>query len=230
MDISRCEIKLGVVFRDRSLLLQALVHGSYINENHGNQSASNERMEFLGDAVLGMVMAEKLYESLPSKAEGTLTGVRASLVRRESLATAARELGLGECILMGHGEEATGGRNKDRNLADAFEAVVGAIYLDQGHAVARAFVLRHLGAQLDSVLLNGSLPNYKALLQECLQARDDPLPRYQLASTGPDHNKRFTAVVLLHGEAIGEGTGHSKKAAETAAARCALAALRSREG
>ncbi len=229
MDISKCEIKLGVVFRDRSLLLQALVHGSYINENHGNQSASNERMEFLGDAVLGMVMAEKLYASLPSKAEGTLTGVRASLVRRESLATAARALALGECIVMGHGEEATGGRDKDRNLADAFEAVVGAIYLDQGHPVARAFVLRHLGPQLDSVLLNGSLPNYKALLQECLQARDDPLPRYQLASTGPDHNKRFTAVVLLHGEAIGEGTGHSKKAAETAAARCALAALHSRE-
>jgi ribonuclease-3 len=162
MDVSKCEFKLGVVFRDRSLLLQALVHGSYINENQGNQSASNERMEFLGDAVLGMVMAEKLYASLPSKAEGTLTGVRASLVRRESLATAARALALGECILMGHGEEATGGQDKDRNLADAFEAVVGAIYLDQGLAVARAFVLRHLGAQLDGVLLNGSLPNYNS--------------------------------------------------------------------
>ena len=229
MDISKCEVKLGVVFRDRSLLLQALVHRSYINEDQGNQSASNERMEFLGDAVLDMAIAEKLYTSLPSEAEGTLTGMRASLVRRESLARAARVLALGECLLLGHGEEATGGRDKDRNLADAFEAVVGAIYLDQGYPVARSFVLRHLGTQIATVLLNGSPPNYKALLQECLQARDDPLPRYQLVSAGPDHDKQFTAVVLLHGEAIGEGTGHNKKAAETAAARCAWAALRSRE-
>lgn len=229
MDIGKCEVKLGVVFHDRSLLLQALVHGSYINENHGNQSASNERMEFLGDAVLDMAVAEKLYASLPSEAEGTLTDMRASLVRRESLAKAARSLALGECLRLGRGEETTGGRDKDRNLADAFEAVVGAVYLDQGYLVARSFVLRHLGPQLDNALLKGSPPNYKALLQECLQARDDPLPRYRLVSTGPDHNKRFTAVVLLHGEAIGEGAGRSKKTAETAAARCAWAALCSRE-
>jgi ribonuclease-3 len=229
MDIDKCEVKLGVVFRDKSLLLQALVHGSYINETHGNQSDSNERMEFLGDAVLGMVMAEKLYASLPSEAEGTLTSVRASVVRRESLARAARSLALGECLLLGRGEEATGGRDKDRNLAGAFEAVVGAIHLDQGYPVARTFVLRHLGTQLDDALLSGSPPNYKALLQECLQNRDEPLPQYQLVSTGPAHNKRFTAVVFLRGEAIGQGTGHSKKTAETAAAQCAWAALRSRE-
>ncbi|MBN1857073.1 MAG: ribonuclease III [Dehalococcoidia bacterium] len=229
-DISSCQERLGLEFKNPRLLEQALVHGSYINETQGTQVQSNERMEFLGDAVVGLVVGEELYTRLPYELEGTLTAMRAGLVRRETLAKAGRRLGLGEYLRLGKGEEASGGRDKDRNLADAFEAVTGAVYLDQGYPKATAFVLRHLQPYIDTALQTGTAPNYKALLQESLQAGDHPLPIYRVVSAvGPDHDKHFTASVSVDGETMGHGSGHTKKLAETAAAREAWTLLRSRE-
>jgi ribonuclease-3 len=223
------ESRLGVVFRDRALLELALVHGSHINETQDVQTASNERLEFLGDAVLGLVIAEALYREMPD-AEGPLTATRSALVRRETLAAVARDLGLGTHLQLGRGEAASGGRQKEKNLADAFEAVVAAVYLDQGYPVARAFVLRHLQSRMQESRAHGATPNYKALLQEHLQSKNQPIPRYRVVSAiGPDHEKEFTAEALLHDTILGRGTGRSRKAAETAAASSALAQLRMRE-
>ena len=229
MDIGECEHRIGVVFRDPSLLEQALVHSSFLNESAHTNDGCNERLEFLGDAVLGMVVAEHLYERHPKYQEGRLTSLRSTIVRRESLAATAREMGLGDCLLLGKGELASGGRSKEKNLADVFEAIIGALYLDQGIAVAAPFVLRHLGLlQLESEANDWC--NYKALLQETLQARNDSLPRYRtVMAVGPDHDKEFTVEVLLDGQPIGHGMGRSKKAAEFAAAHNALELLRSRE-
>ncbi|MCK5212980.1 MAG: ribonuclease III, partial [Dehalococcoidia bacterium] len=171
-DLTEFQKKLGLQFQDQLLLEQALVHGSYINETQGTQLQNNERMEFLGDAVLGLAIAEELYANLPSELEGTLTAMRAGLVRRETLADAGKQLGLGESLRLGKGEEASGGRRKERNIADAFEAIIGSVYLDQGYPVALEFVLRHLRPYIDAALQTGTAPNYKALLQECLQAED----------------------------------------------------------
>jgi len=230
MDTTDCERRLAVVFRDRALLEEALIHSSHVNETLAAEAVCNERLEFLGDAVLGMVVAERLYNELPQSQEGRLTSLRSAMVRRESLAAAARQLGLGECLLLGKGEESSGGRTKDKNLADAFEAVVGALYLDQGLHVAASFVIRHL-AHVEPENSKGDwTTNYKALLQEKLQARNDSLPKYKtVMALGPDHDKEFTVEVLLDGEPIGRGTGRSKKTAEFAAARNALNLLRSRE-
>jgi len=230
MDTTECERRLGVVFRDRALLQEAFIHSSYVNETLEAEPICNERLEFLGDAVLGMVVAERLYEELPQSQEGKLTSIRSAMVRRESLAAAASRLGLGQCLLLGKGEESSGGRTKSKNLADVFEAVIGALYLDQGLAVAAAFVARHLAQpELDSSGKDWST-NYKALLQETTQARHHSLPKYRtVMALGPDHDKEFTVEVLLDGEPIGRGVGRSKKIAEFAAARDALELLQSRE-
>ena len=230
MSGTQIESRLGVTFRDRTRLDLALVHGSHLNEAQSLHTESNERLEFLGDAILGMVIAEALYHELPDAGEGTLTATRSALVRRETLADVARELGLGAYLQLGRGEAASGGRQKERNLADTFEAVVGAIYLDQGYAVAQAFVLHHLGPRLQDLRTHGAAPNHKAMLQESLQARNEPLPRYRVVSAiGPDHEKVFTAEALLHDTILGRGTGRSRKAAETAAARAALEQLHTKE-
>ena len=224
------ESRIGVVFRNRALLELALVHGSQINESQDVQTASNERLEFLGDAVLGMVVAEALYQEMPDAGEGLLTATRSALVRRETLAEVARDLGLGAYLQLGRGEAASGGREKEKNLADAFEAVVAAVYLDQGYPAARAFVLRHLQPKMQESRAHGTTPNYKAMLQEHLQSKNQPVPRYRVVSAiGPDHEKEFTAEALLHDTILGRGTGRSRKAAETAAASSALAQLRMRE-
>jgi ribonuclease-3 len=229
-DVGECEHRLGVVFRDASLLEQALTHSSYLNESADTSGSCNERLEFLGDAVLGMVVAERLYASNPDYQEGRLTSLRSMIVRRESLATTARKLGLGDCLRLGRGEEASGGRTKDKNLADAFEAIIGALYLDQGLEVAASFLLRHLGLLSPGPEARDWTKNYKALLQEALQARNDSLPRYStVMAVGPDHDKEFTVEVLLDGQPIGRGSGRSKKMAEFAAARNALELLRTRE-
>jgi len=229
-DIEQCEKKLGLTFANRALLEQALVHGSLVNESGVSDMSSNERLEFLGDAVLGLVMADELYTTRPTDPEGRLTNLRAAVVRRQTLATVAASLDLGDCLKLGKGEEATGGRSKASNLANALEAVIGAAYLDQGYDAARALVLRHLGPQLELALHDEYATNYKALLQEYLQARDEPLPRYHTIGTeGPDHSKQFTVEVLLRGESIGEGTGRTKKSAETAAARSAWTRLHQKE-
>jgi len=224
------ENRLGVVFRNRALLDLALVHGSRVNEAQDIRTASNERLEFLGDAVLGMVVAEALYHERPDAGEGILTATRSALVRRETLAEVARSLGLGAFLQFGRGEAASGGRDKDRNLADALEAVVAAVYLDQGYDAARAFILRHLQPKLQAAHTHGTTPNYKAMLQEHLQANNQPVPRYRVVSAiGPDHEREFTAEALLHDTILGRGTGRSRKAAETAAACAALEQLHTKE-
>lgn len=228
-DAEACEAKLGITFNDRSLLEQAFIHGSYVNESGEDDTSSNERLEFLGDAVIGLVTADELYATRPDDPEGNLTTLRAAVVRKETLATVARELGLGDCLRLGKGEEATGGRSKASNLANVYEAVVGAAYLDQGYEAVRSLVLGHLSGHLKGAV-QGLSANYKAMLQEYLQAHEQPLPRYRtIATEGPAHKKQFTVEVLLNGEPIGKGAGYTKKSAETAAAHSAWKQLKEKE-
>jgi len=229
-DTETCEDRLGLAFNNRCLLEQAFIHSSYVNESESSGVSSNERLEFLGDAVLGLVIADELYRTRPSDHEGKLTHVRAAVVRKHTLATVARDLGLGDFLRLGKGEEATGGRSKASNLANVFEAVIGAAYLDQGLEAARSVVLRHLSRHLKQALDSEFPANYKALLQEYLQAHNEPLPKYRtIAVEGPDHKKHFTVEVLLRGEPAGRGEGYTKKSAETAAARSAWKRLKQKE-
>jgi ribonuclease-3 len=231
IDWKDCQKKLGLSFRRESLLEQAFVHLSYLNENPGFAQPSNERLEFLGDAILNFIVAEKLYEDFPKLPEGELTEIRASLVCRDILAELASSLKLGDWLLLGRGEEANGGRAKASNLANAMEALIGALYLDQGLARARKFVLRQLKSELEKIKAGQTTPNYKALVQELVQGQKRPTPVYRLVeATGPDHSKQFTAEILVEGKALGRGTGRSKKVAESQAARAAWEKLRCSHG
>lgn len=226
-----CQKKLGVSFHDESSLEQAFVHPSYLNENPGFIWPSNERLEFLGDAILNLIVAEELYDEFPELAEGALTEIRASLVCRDTLAKLAASLKLGDWLLLGQGEETNGGRWKPSNLANAMEALIGALYLDQGLTEARSFVLNQLKPELERVREGQITPNYKALLQELIQGQSRPTPVYRLVeATGPDHDKQFTTEILVEGEALAKGTGKSKKAAESEAARAAWEKLRCSHG
>ena len=217
---------MGVYFNDTSLLEQALIHSSYINENPDFALTSNERLEFLGDAVLGLIVAEKLYQDFPHLTEGEMTKLRAALVRRDTLARMARAIRLGDYLYLGKGEEASGGRHKPPNLAGAMEAVIGAIFLDQGSSIARDFILRLLDVELQKVVSQGTAVDYKSELQELIQAREQKTPAYHVIEvTGPDHDRRFTVEVRLGEAVLGSGSGKSKKAAETEAARSALEQL-----
>ena len=225
-DLAVLQQILGVSFKDQSLLEQALVHSSYVNENPGSALTSNERLEFLGDAVLGSVIAERLYHDLPSFTEGEMTKLRATLVRRDTLAQAARAIGLGDYLYLGKGEEASGGQHKPVNLAGALEAVIAAIYLDQGAATAKDFVLRLFDKEFQKVVSQGAEVNYKSQLQELIQAREQQTPAYHvIEATGPDHDRRFTVEVKVGDTVLGRGSGRSKKEAETEAARSALERL-----
>ncbi len=207
------------------------MHSSYLNENPSFARPNNERLEFLGDAILNFIVAEKLYEEFPKLPEGKLTEIRASLVCRDTLAELASSLKLGDWLLLGQGEEANGGRTKASNLANAMEALLGALYLDQGLAKARRFILRQLKSELKKIKTGKTTPNYKALVQELIQRQKKLTPVYHLVeATGPDHNKQFTAEILVKGEALGRGTGKSKKAAESQAARAAWEKLRCSHG
>ena len=231
VDWNDCQKNLGVSFRQESLLEQAFVHLSYLNENPGFARPSNERLEFLGDAILNFIVTEKLYEEFPELPEGELTEIRASLVCRDTLAELASSLKLGDWLLLGRGEEANGGRAKASNLANAMEALIGALYLDQGLAKARRFILRQLKPELEKIKAGKITPNYKALVQELIQGQKRPTPVYRLVeATGPDHSKQFTAEILVQGEALGSGTGRSKKVAESQAARAAWEKLRCSHG
>jgi ribonuclease-3 len=213
---------IGIIFRDVSLLQQAFIHSSYINENPNLRLLDNERLEFLGDALLSFIVAEKLYHEFPDFGEGDLTEIRISFVRQETLARLALELKLGDYLYLGKGEEATGGRERETNLADAFESLVGAIFLDQGLSAARRFVLSELSSDFEKVRAEGIGRNYKALLQEFTQAKFKQLPTYRVVETsGPDHDKGFTVEVLLGDKVLGAGSGKSKRAAEMEAARSA---------
>lgn len=222
-----CQKNLGVSFHQESLLEQAFVHSSYLNENPDFARSSNERLEFLGDAIFDFIVAERLYKEFPKLPEGKLTEIRASLVCRGTLAELASSLKLGDWLLFGQGEEANGGRTKASNLANAMEALVGALYLDQGLSKAKKFVLRQLKPELEKIKAGKTTPNYKALVQEFVQGQNRPTPVYRLVEAiGPDHSKQFTAEILVEGEVLGRGTGKSKKAAESQAARAAWEKLR----
>ncbi len=219
--------KLDISFNEPSLLEQALVHSSYVNEKPGSASVSNERLEFLGDAVLGAVFAEKLYQDLPEMSEGEMTKLRSYLVCRDTLSSVASAIGLGEHIYLGKGEEANGGRHKPSNLAGTLEAVIAAVFLDQGLAATRDFILRLFNRELEELDSQGVAVDYKSQLQELLQARQQEIPFYHIVeSTGPDHDRRFTAEVRVGDTVLGRGSGKSKKLAETEAARSALEKLK----
>ncbi len=222
-DLATLQQTLEVSFKDAALLEQALVHSSYLNENPGLALTSNERLEFLGDAVLGLIVAEKLYRDYPRFSEGTMTKLRAALVRRETLARIAKTIRLGDYLYLGKGEEAGGGRIKPANLASGLEAVIAAVFLDQGPANARDFILRLLNAELEKAVSQGTGVDYKSELQQLTQSREQKTPVYQvIEATGPDHSKTFTVEVKLGEAVLGRGTGTSKKTAETKAARSAL--------
>jgi len=227
IDWDDCQRELGISFRQVSLLEQAFVHRSYLNENPDFNLSDNKRLEFLGDAILNFIVAERLYREFPTLPEGDLTEIRASLVCRDTLAEVSSALRLGAWLLLGQGEETSGGRTKQSNLANAMEALIGAIYLDRGLATARKFIFRQLKPELRKIKAGKMTPNYKALVQELIQGQKKPAPVYNLVeAAGPDHNKEFTAEILVEGEVLGRGTGKSKKAAESQAARAAWEKLR----
>ena len=217
---------LGVSFNNPLLLKEALVHGSYANEFPHLVPATNERLEFLGDAVLDLVIAARLYTDFSHLNEGEMTKLRAVLVRGNTLARVAKGIGLGEYLLMGKGEEATGGRTKPANLAGALEAVIGAIFLDQGYITAGDFILRLLDSELEKAVSQGMTTSYKSELQELLQAREQQAPTYHvIETTGPAHERWFTVEVRLGDTVLGKGSGKSKKIAETDAANAILRKL-----
>lgn len=225
-DLAVLQEILGVTFNNSSLLEQAVVHSSYINENPVFASSHNERLEFLGDAILGFVVAEKLYQDFPDLSEGEMTKLRSALVRRDTLARVARAVRLGDFLYLGKGEEASGGWGKTANLAGALEAVIAATFLDQGAATTRNLVLRLLGEELAKVVSQGVGVDYKSQLQELTQSRRQLTPAYRLVeAVGPDHDKRFIVEVMAGDMVLGRGAGKSKKLAETEAARSALERL-----
>ncbi len=222
-DLHTLEKKLGYQFRDISLLEGALYHSSYANEHRKQGIRSNERLEFLGDAVLGFVSAEHLYAVHPDSPEGDLTRIRAALVREESLYEVASYLGLGEYLLLGKGEELGGGRKRPSILADATESVFAAVYLDGGIEAARELIHRVLLDKEREKLVEERRRDYKTELQELVQRKPEQVLLYELAGeSGPDHNKVFTVQVKLNGEIIGEGSGRTKKEAEQMSAKAAL--------
>jgi len=226
VDLVALQETLKVSFNDLSLLEQALVHSSYLNENPGFAPVSNERLEFLGDAILGFVVAEKLYQDFPDLAEGEMTKLRSVLVRRDTLARIAVAIRLGDYLYLGRGEEASGGRDKLANLAGALEAVVAAVFLDRSLAITREFVLKLLEEELQKVVKQGTVIDYKSQLQELSQSRYRSTPDYRLLEeVGPDHDKKFTVEVRAGDIVLGRGSGKSKKMAETEAARSALEQL-----
>jgi ribonuclease III len=219
-DIDRFQNDIGLRWQNPAFLEEALTHSSFVNENPG--APSNERMEFLGDATLGLVLAEKLFADYPDLDEGELTHRRSLLVRGSTLASAARSIGLGEALFMGRGEEKSGGRSKPTNLAGAMEALVAAVLLDRGWETARAFVLRVLAPDIEKLHREMDI-DYKSRLQTESQSRFKATPSYRIVDeTGPDHDRRFTAEALIDGKIVAQGCGRSKKLAEADAARAAL--------
>lgn len=218
------EEKLGYRFTNRAFLENALTHSSYANENKAKGLQSNERLEFLGDSILGMVVADHLYRNHPDLPEGELTRTRAALVCEESLVEVAAELNLGEYLRLGKGEESGGGRKRPSIQADAVEAVLAAVYLDGGIGSARKIIQRYiLCREIEG--LNSSR-DYKTALQELVQRESGQVLKYRLTGEeGPDHDKRFFVEVDLNGTPVGSGKGHSKKEAEQMAAKAAIAKL-----
>jgi ribonuclease-3 len=236
MSLAELQTRLGYPFRDEGLLRLALTHPSVAHE-HGapapggdeppQRPAHNQRLEFLGDAVLQLVLTHELYDKFSAFDEGPLTKARAKLVNRRTLAEHARELGVGTHLILSRGEETSGGRERASALADAFEALLGAIFLDGGFAAAREFILREFSAAFGKLSVLPTIENPKGELQELLQALSPESPQYHVVSaTGPDHDRVFECIVQHDGVELARGSGKSKKAAETDAALAALKKLR----
>ena len=218
------ENAIGYRFRNVQLLQNALTHSSYANERWHNSLLSNERLEFLGDSVLGMLVAEYLYHSFPNRPEGELTRMRADMVCERTLAGAANRIGLGSHLLLGHGEEQGGGRSRDSILADAMESVIAACFLDGGIAAALQVVQQFILVEVPVNRLHNV--DYKTQLQELVQQKKNQVLSYRLAGqSGPDHDKKFDVEVSLNGQTVGLGSGSSKKRAEQDAARQAIEKL-----
>lgn len=226
MSLTKLQQRLDCQFRDENLLRLALTHPSVAHEN-GKEIQHNQRLEFLGDAVLGLILSRALYEKFPDAEEGPLTKSRAKLVNRKTLAEHARSLSLGAHLILSHGEENSGGRDRDSALADAFEALLGAIFLDGGFDVAREFILREFQNDFAALAEISGIDNPKGELQELLQAKSPNAPEYQiLSATGPDHDRNFECAVFHDDIELARGSGKSKKAAESDAALAALKKLR----
>ena len=222
--IKDLEAVIGYRFRNISLLQNALTHSSYANERWHNSLLSNERLEFLGDSILGMLVAEYLYRNFPDRPEGELTRMRADMVCETTLAAVANTIHLGDHLLLGHGEEQGGGRTRDSILADAVESVIAASFLDGGMEAAERFIRRFILVQVPVTKLHNA--DYKTQLQELVQQKRNQVLTYLLAGeSGPDHDKQFDVQVALNGTVVGSGRGSSKKRAEQDAARNAIAAL-----
>jgi ribonuclease-3 len=215
--------RLGVDFADEGLLLQAVTHSSYTMEHERPRAFCNERLEFLGDAFFDAVIGEALYERLPDEEEGRLTKLRAMIVCEQSLYEIGMQLGIGEVLRLGHGEEMSGGRQRRSLIADAVEAIIGAMYLDRGYETVRRTVLHLFADRIEDAIAGRIVQDYKSAYQEQLQAHGHAEIHYQVVhEEGPDHNKKFYVDVEVNGQVTGHGTGHSKKEAEQAAARDAL--------
>ena len=222
--IKDLEAAIGYHFQNITLLQNALTHSSYANERWHNSLMSNERLEFLGDAILGMNVAEFLFRTFPDRPEGELTRMRADMVCEKTLAAVAEKIGLGQHLLLGHGEDRLGGRKRESILADAVESVIAACYLDGGMDAARSFIERFVLCEVPVQKMHNV--DYKTALQEKVQQKKNQVLQYTLASqSGPDHDKQFEVEVTLNGVVVGKGIGSSKKRAEQAAAKAAMEAL-----
>ncbi len=218
---------LGVRFRRIELLDQALSHSSFINELPNEKLQHNENLEFLGDAVLELIISHELFDDYPQYCEGDLTKLRAAIVRKTTLARIAKRIGIGPYVRLGKGEELGGGRKRNSLLADALEAVIGAIFVDAGLKAARKFIIRHFGEDITRLDQDHHKMDYKSILQETTQARFQTLPKYSVVSeSGPPHNRTYEISITIGGELYGAGKGGNKKDAQQKAARLALRKLR----
>ncbi|MEK7613057.1 MAG: ribonuclease III [Patescibacteria group bacterium] len=222
-DFKTFEARAGIQFNDIDLLRQAFTHRSYLNEHRGIKHGHNERLEFLGDAVLELVATHFLYEKYPEKNEGELTAYRAALVNAVTCAEVGQEVGINDFLLLSRGEAKDTGRARGVLLANAFEALVGALYIDQGYDAARAFIEKHLFPRLDTIVQQGLWQDPKSTLQEKAQEVEGITPHYSvIKETGPDHDKHFIVGVYIKDALLAQGGGKSKQEAETAAAKAAL--------
>ncbi len=223
MDFSKFEEGAGIVFKDKALLKQAFVHRSYINENRTLGLEHNERLEFLGDAVLELAITNYLYKRFPEYNEGELTSLRSALVNADTCSAVAQKLEANEFLLLSKGETKDTGRARQYILANTLEAIIGAIYLDQGYEVAEKFILTHITPLTENIIEKGTWIDAKSLFQEKAQEHDGLTPAYKtIKESGPDHDKLFTIGVYIGKDLIGEGSGQSKQDAEQEAARDAL--------
>ncbi len=225
MDFSKFEQNAGIEFKDKSLLRQAFVHRSYINENKDAGFSHNERLEFLGDAVLEMIITDYLYKKYPEKTEGDLTSYRSALVNATTCAAVATKLGVNDFLILSKGEAKDTGRARQYILANTLEAIIGALYVDQGYDTAMEFVSMHISPLIESILAEGSWIDAKSLFQEKAQDIESKTPEYKtIKEAGPDHDKKFTIGVFLGSKQIATGEGKSKQDAEQEAAKKALKA------